>query len=1060
MGFDLSSPEAVRRSFGEGDTIRDKGLTTPENIVRCDDIRYGADEEWNVLDVYYPVGTKGLLPTIVSVHGGGWVYGDKGRYQFYCMDLAQRGFTVVNFSYRLAPENIIPAAHEDINSVFTWIADNAEEYHIDLDKLFMVGDSAGANLGSMYLALLTDESYRTLYPFEVPFERIRIRGAALNCGVYDSVSFLKSPLGSTLQAYVDNDPDKYEAQMDLLPHITDAYPPCFIMTSAGDFLQDQALPFYQYLQSKGVDCEYKLYGTADRTDLGHVFHLDIRREEAKEVNDRECAFFREILESEEHRKLAREIAAEGIVLLENREGFLPLDTDTKIAVLGNGARHTIRGGTGSGDVNCRYTVTIEEGLKKAGSNVISAPWLDEYDRITEAAQIEWRDEILRREAGGMDFATAYFSHPWEMPAENSVTDEDLELADTVVYVLGRMSGEGADRKAGKGDYLLSDAEYSNIRALNDAGKSIVLVLNTGGIVDLGFVEEFEEIRAVILVSQPGMEGGDALADVLFGAVCPSGRLTDTWASSYDQYPCWDTFGAQNGDLDTEEYSEDIFVGYRWFDKTGNSVRYPFGYGLSYTSFESSLNSIIDNGEECTAYVKVTNTGKRAGKEVVQAYVSFPEIEDVERECKRLVAFAKTRELAPGESATVALSFGASDMMRFDGSLSAYVLDKGRYKLFIGENASSAAEWDEVYVEKEVLRTVSPIMDAQPGSYAAAADKEDAEVLERLSVQDKIELVCGLLAGDSVVGASSKSVPGAAGETVSFIKNSKKILPEVVMADGPAGVRISSEYMSDIYGELYPSDVKATLMGGIFMTEEAEMPEGAVVHHQYATAFPIGTMVAQTWNTDLAVRMGRAVSEEMRQYHVQLWLAPGLNIHRNPLCGRNFEYYSEDPLVSGEFAAAITKGVQDMPGCGVTIKHFACNNQEDNRFGVNSIVSERALREIYLRGFEIAIRKADPAAIMSAYNKINGVYASNLYGICTQVARDEWGFGGIIMTDWTTTVNGSVSHECIRAGNDLIMPGMQHDHDEISAAIESGQLTEEELDRCALRIIHLAHRLNR
>lgn len=293
--LDLSDPWMVRELFGKGDVIRDDGLRAPEGITRRDNIRYGADPDWNLLDIYYPTGTERPLPTIISIHGGGWVYGDKDRYQFYCMDLALRGFAVVNFSYRLAPEHIFPAAHEDINTVFCWIAEHAAEYFIDLSELFLMGDSAGASLASQYMAILTDESYRNLFPFRVPCDRIRICGAALNCGVYDTLSYSQSPTAGTLLCYLNGQPEIYAEQMNLYSHITSSYPPCFVMTSECDMLKELALPFCDFLRERGVASEYHLFGAKNRPDLGHVFHLNIRLPEAKEVNDLECGFFTSLL---------------------------------------------------------------------------------------------------------------------------------------------------------------------------------------------------------------------------------------------------------------------------------------------------------------------------------------------------------------------------------------------------------------------------------------------------------------------------------------------------------------------------------------------------------------------------------------------------------------------------------------------------------------------------------------------------------------------------------------------------------------------------------------------
>ncbi len=294
----LESPREFRKSAGQSDAVRDAGLETPDNITRYDNICYGKDPVWNLLDVYHLKGVRGLCPTIVSVHGGGWVYGDKELYQYYCMNLAQRGFTVVNFTYRLAPEHVFPAALEDVNSVFTWIADHGEEYQIDRDCLFVVGDSAGAQLASQYLALMTDADYRKLFAFTVPFDRLHVRGAGLNCGVYDTKQHILEGTDGLILHYLNFEKEKYLAQMDTISHVTEHFPPSFITTSYHDFLYGHAEPMYRLLQDLHVKCAYKVYGGEDRPEIDHVFHLNIRLEEATLCNDEECAFFRSLIGGE------------------------------------------------------------------------------------------------------------------------------------------------------------------------------------------------------------------------------------------------------------------------------------------------------------------------------------------------------------------------------------------------------------------------------------------------------------------------------------------------------------------------------------------------------------------------------------------------------------------------------------------------------------------------------------------------------------------------------------------------------------------------------------------
>lgn len=367
------------------------------------------------------------------------------------------------------------------------------------------------------------------------------------------------------------------------------------------------------------------------------------------------------------------------------------------------------------------------------------------------------------------------------------------------------------------------------------------------------------------------------------------------------------------------------------------------------------------------------------------------------------------------------------------------------------------QWHQLAEEKNVPAiSFAPVLlekkeISKPGTW-----KKAEEITEKLTDEELIAMVIGEISKGQgqALGSAGNMVPGAAGETSSVLK-AKYQIPGASMADGPAGIRLIRSYQVDKKtGEIYSEGILDALEGGFLAS--GKKYEDAEVYYQYCTAIPVGTLLAQTWDVKLLEEVGKAVAEEMQEFGISWWLAPGMNIHRNPLCGRNFEYYSEDPLVSGKMAAAITKGVQRVPGVGTTIKHFACNNQEDNRMGVDSIVSERALREIYLRGFEIAVTEAQPMAIMTSYNLVNGVHAANNKDLCTQAARKEWNFQGIIMTDWTTTEahGGSTSWKCPWAGNDLIMPGGNHDVEGIKKALESGNLTREELKACVTRLLNV------
>ena len=799
------------------------------------------------------------------------------------------------------------------------------------------------------------------------------------------------------------------------------------------------------------------------------------------------------------RRLARKAAAEGMVLLENN-GILPLAAGTKIALFGSGARYTVKGGTGSGDVNSRNTITVDQGLRNAGFRIMNDAYLDRYDMLYAESLKRWEESVYQAAGPDRDPRRLYHAHASIKPQlpDLAIRPEDVSGADTVIYVVSRISGEFADRHAEKGDYYLSEREEADLASVCALGLPVIVLLNVGGIIDLSFMDRYR-IDALLLMSQAGSEGGNALADILRGKVNPSGRLTDTWAFRYEDYPSSETFSHRNGNLTEEFYTEGIYVGYRYFDTFGIKPRYPFGYGLSYTGFSCEVSGAELNRREIIVRIQVCNTGNQPGRHVIQLYAACPSGELI-TERKRLVAFGKTGVLAPGEAETLCLSFTPDRLRVYHEGRSAYLLQAGVYGIFAGENAASLIPVVSLTVKEtvlleqltpvcelmEALREIvpenpdedlnryvfpcspiditeaakAPVPQSDTGETAAgrSALEKAASIASRMALRDKACLVVGArsaMAGE-IVGVQSRSVPGAAGETVSFAGYG---IPGMVLADGPAGVRINADYEIDpATGEIIqPGDWFEMLERRFF--NKVIRHEGAEIRYQITTAIPIGTLLAQSFDTALTEEVGRAIADELRAFGIAVWLAPGMNIHRNPLCGRNFEYYSEDPLVSGLTAAAVTKGVQHRPGVGVSVKHYACNNQEDNRMHVNEIISERTLREIYLRGFEIAVKTADPLTIMTSYNRINGVHSANNPDLCTVVARQEWGFRGFIMTDWSTTNGGgSSAAKCIAAGNDLIMPGKDSDIQEIMDAVEGKRLPrlpEEKLNESVIRLISAA-----
>ena len=747
-----------------------------------------------------------------------------------------------------------------------------------------------------------------------------------------------------------------------------------------------------------------------------------------------------------HRELARQVATEGIVLLKN-DGVLPLET-RQIALYGPGSRKTVKGGSGSGDVHERHSVTIEEGLKNAGFAFPTTLWMDRFVEKYGADVARWRRDVEEKIKGfgpmqTMKMFDVIHENPMPYPACTPILHDELtNECDTAIYVLSRQAGEGKDRRVEKGDYLLSDVEEESLKILSDHYKKLSLVLNCGGVMDLAILDKIR-IDAVIFYGQGGMEGGNALADILTGKVNPSGRLTDTWARNYADYPSADTFGHRNGDLENEKYSEGIYVGYRWFDKNEIKPRYEFGFGLSYTEFEAKVTS-LENGK---LIVDVTNIGKTAGKEVLQLYSSKPSC-DCEK--KALVAFSKTGTIAPGATERIEIHFDLSKIATFDEGKSAFVIEKGDHTLYLNGN-----ECGKITIESEVIvKKVSPITQEEYKQYHDKFNKKVNNTLQKLNDKEKIMLVVG--GGYSI--RCYNNVMGAAGRTCT--KLLKKGIPNIVLADGPAGLNVNQINAIGYEGfPRYPDGLPEDWQWGYLKKLEPILKTKLGTKktvYRYMTAWPSETVQAQTWSTDLIERLGEAVGNEMLEIGVSVWLAPGLNIHRNPLCGRNFEYYSEDPLISGKMAAAITRGVQSVGGVGVAQKHFCCNNQEDNRTGVSANISQRALREIYLRAFEIAVKEGKPWTVMSSYNRVNGKHVCNTYDLCTKVLRKEWGFSGLVMSDWNATEQCSYA-EAINAGNDLIMPGGNNVVKKLLSDLKEGKLDRNALNNSAARVLELIYK---
>ncbi len=793
----------------------------------------------------------------------------------------------------------------------------------------------------------------------------------------------------------------------------------------------------------------------------------------------------------EHSGLLRRRGAECAVLLKS-DGSFPLDGPCGIALYGSGARRTVKGGTGSGEVNSRYHATIEEGLGNAGFTVTTGSWMDRYDEIYAEEKKRFIKELKRAALKRgtlaiLDNMGAVMPEPeYELPLDGK--------GEAAVYVLSRISGEGSDRQPVPGDILLTETEKRDIMALDRAFDRFLLVLNTGGPVDLSPVME---VRNILVLSQLGCETGNILADMILGKSAPSGRLTTTWFAWAD-HPAIGNFGDR---FDTD-YTEGIYVGYRYFDTAGKTPLFPFGYGLGYTGFSvSGTEASLEDGK-VTVTSSVSNTGDRPGREVLQLYVTKPGVK-LDQPYQVLAAFGKTKELMPGEEQTLSLVFDMRDIASYDGERAAWILEPGDYILRTGTSSRDTEETAVIRLDGEALvkqvknclgrpgrpdwkpeRAATAVSPGVPVISLSAASfttektdytytEETDPAAESLSDGELCIMNIGAFStggGSSVIGNAANTVAGAAGETASAAKG----VPAMVMADGPAGLRLSREYTKDEKGvhavdagmpesvtELMPA-VSAWFMKK-FMS--GGKPEGEIFE-QYCTAIPVGTALAQSWDPDFAEMCGDLVGDEMERFGVNLWLAPALNIHRDIRCGRNYEYYSEDPLISGRMAAAVTRGVQKHPGRGVTLKHYAANNQETNRYGSNSIVSERAMREIYLKGFETAVRESGPRAVMTSYNLLNGVHTSERRDLTEDILRCEFGFDGIVMTDW---IIGALNFgkkkypapdaaRIAAAGGDLVMPGGKGDFRRMMKGLKKGTVTRRQLVINASRVIRMARML--
>ncbi len=750
-----------------------------------------------------------------------------------------------------------------------------------------------------------------------------------------------------------------------------------------------------------------------------------------------------ITASERHIALSRRAACEGAVLLKNN-GILPLKKGAKIAVFGNAQIDYVKGGGGSGDVYSPYVRNIYEGLKMKGKNDGWKP-ADAQIELFHPISLFYEGYIR---GSNDDPTNKYYKQAPEngryvepkVPAE--LMRAAAEFTDTAVITICRHSGEGYDKTADCGYFELAEGEKELVADVLANFAHVIVLLNTGTMIDTSWFANEEKIEAALMLWQGGMEGGLAAADMLAGDDAPSGKLADTFAASLADYPS--TAGFHESE-DYVKYTEDIFVGYRYFETIPGkkkAVVYPFGYGLTYTTFKLSDIFVSASEKRIFVSVDVKNTGARAGKEIVQVYYSAPKGK-ITKEKIALAAFAKTPEIEPGKTATVTMYFDIADMASYDDAgdvkKNAYVLEAGDYKIMVGTSVrDNVCAYTYNVAETRIIKRCKSYCAPKTLGKRLMADGTYRDVPARKTAQKSF-------------------APAYRNE----YKPCEKIIDLYDVAEGKATLdefisQISDEeLMTLLTGKRSTGVCNTGGIGGLYKYRvpsiaTADGPAGLRLHWQRGvrtTSFPIATAIASSWNTALAEEIGRAAALECKENNLQIWLAPALNIHRSPLCGRNFEYYSEDPLVAGKMAAAMVRGIQGERVVA-TPKHLAANNKETNRLDSDSVVSERALREIYLRGFEICVKESAPKLIMSSYNLINGVHSSESGELIMGIVRGEWGYEGMITTDWS---NHAEHYKEVKAGNDVRMPCQEG---QLKEAYEQGLISRDEMAACVKRVLEM------
>ena len=765
---------------------------------------------------------------------------------------------------------------------------------------------------------------------------------------------------------------------------------------------------------------------------------------------------KKILDWNKYIEKAASTVSEGIVMLKNNNGALPLDMNETVSVFGRIQLHYYKSGTGSGGmVNVSKVTGILDGLLEAGVKV-NEELLGIYRK--------WDEENPVEQGSG------WGAEPWsqkEMPIDDEIVKNAASVSNRAIVIIGRTAGEEQDLRIEEGSYLLTETELDMLRKVRKHFSKVIVLLNVGGLMDLTDIEDCAP-DALLYVWQGGMTGGTGTADVLTGKVSPSGKLPDTAAKKVSDYPSDPYFGNKI----REFYTEDIFVGYRWFETFAkDKVLYPFGFGLSYTSFDIAMTNAENKENETIIEVKVTNTGSFKGKEVVQIYCEAPQGR-LGKPARVLCGFEKTKELAPGESQSLRIIIDHRNIASYDdhnGSDTAYcwILEKGKYTFCIGSDVRSCTGCFEFELGNDVVlekceQALAPVTEfdrikAVPTENGLNAVKEKAPLS---LIDEKQRLLASI--------PEEIKYTGDKGLKLADVKNGKCSMSEFIaqLSDHDLSCIIRGEGM----GSPRVTAGTASAFGGVSDELNAfgipagccdDGPSGMRLDcGTKAFSLPNGTLIASTFNKELIEELFAYVGIEMVANKVDCLLGPGMNIHRHPLNGRNFEYFSEDPFLTGQMASAELKGLHSAGVTG-TIKHFCTNNQETNRHTVDSVVSERALREIYLRGFEMAVKLGGAKTIMTTYGSLNGVWTAGNFDLNTTVLRDQWGFTGFTMTDWWANVN--YRGEEPRRGYYVPMAKAQNDvymvcsdsscvDEDIMKALADGELTRAELQRNAANVL--------